>query len=335
MMSNLNPFYVNNQQSIGQMNEAALMAMAQQGNPQFTHAALLEQQAAQQQMQRVAMEKNIEVPKVNFYPSRHADPRKARRQDIKQAYKLLRPTKRSILDPRRLFFWSNYRYNKDTGTCCIDGCNVKELIQYDNLYARICDEDTGKSLWELYWQNPITGEPEAFVAREGVTSGRKMRATYCPEHLHLFHLLRKWEEQEEAEAEMKPSRFRDKMRKGVSLVSVPVATLAGTETGPQHPLVDKYEPFFAEIMADSRKSKGITVQFYANPETEENDLTVITFDNRMFQKELLDMKTPTQAFQEVLMQQAAQMQQQPPPTLVNQQTQVATPTPNQTAEGAQ
>ena len=335
MMNNLNPFYANNQQSIGQMNEAALMAMAQQGNPQFTHAALLEQQAAQQQMQRVAMEKNIEVPKVNFYPSRHADPRKARRQDIKQAYKLLRPTKRSILDPRRLFFWSNYRYNKDTGTCCIDGCNVKELIQYDNLYARICDEETGKSLWELYWQNPITGEPEAFVAREGVTSGRKMRATYCPEHLHLFHLLRKWEEQEEAEAEMKPSRFRDKMRKGVSLVSVPVATLAGTETGPQHPLVDKYEPFFAEIMADSRKSKGITVQFYANPETEENDLTVITFDNRMFQKELLDMKTPTQAFQEVLMQQAAQMQQQPPPTLVNQQTQVATPTPNQTAEGAQ
>ena len=335
MMNNLNPFYANNQQSIGQMNEAALMAMAQQGNPQFTHAALLEQQAAQQQMQRVAMEKNIEVPKVNFYPSRHADPRKARRQDIKQAYKLLRPTKRSILDPRRLFFWSNYRYNKDTGTCCIDGCNVKELIQYDNLYARICDEETGKSLWELYWQNPITGEPEAFVAREGVTSGRKMRATYCPEHLHLFHLLRKWEEQEEAEAEMKPSRFRDKMRKGVSLVSVPVATLAGTETGPQHPLVDKYEPFFAEIMADSRKSKGITVQFYANPETEENDLTVITFDNRMFQKELLDMKTPTQAFQEVLMQQAAQMQQQPPPPLVNQQTQVATPTPNQTAEGAQ
>mgnify|MGYP003113378768 FL=1 len=335
MMNNLNPFYVNNQQSIGQMNEAALMAMAQQGNPQFTHGALLEQQAAQQQMQKVAMEKNIEVPKVNFYPSRHPDPRKARRQDIKQAYRLLKPTKRSILDPRRWLRLSPYRYSKDTGTCVIDGCNVKDLIQHDNLYAKICDDETGKSLWELYWQNPITGEAEAFVAREGVTSGRKMRGTYCPEHLHLYHLLRKWEEQEEAEAEMKPSRFRDKMRKGVSLVSVPVATLAGTDTGPQHPLVDKYEPFFAEIMADSRRSKGISVQFYANPETEENDLTVITFDNRMFQKELLDMKTPTQAFQEVLMQQAAQMQQTPPQALVNQQTQVSTPTPNQTAEGVQ
>lgn len=330
------PFYgQQQQQEIGQMNEAALMALAQQGNPQFTHAALLEQQAAQQQMQRVAMEKNIEVPKVNFYPSRHADPRKARKSDIKQAYKLLRPTKRSIVDPRRWLRLSPYRYAKDTGTCCIDGCNVKELIQYDNLYARICDEDTGKSLWELYWQNPITGEAEAFVAREGVTSGRSIRGTYCPEHLHLYHLLRKWEEQEEAEAEMKPSRFRDKMKKGVSLVSVPVATLAGTETGPQHPMVDKYEPFFAEIMADSRKSKGITVQFYANPETEENDLTVITFDNRMFQKELLDMKTPTQAFQEVLTQQMQQMQQTAPPPLVNQQPQVPTPLPNQTESAQQ
>jgi hypothetical protein len=335
-MMNAIPFYNQQpQQDLGQMNEAALMALAQQGNPQFTHAALLEQQAAQQQMQRVAMEKNIEVPKVNFYPSRHADPRKARKSDIKQAYKLLRPTKRSVLDPRRWLRFSPYRYAKDTGTCCIDGCNVKELIQYDNLYARICDEDTGKSLWELYWQNPITGEAEAFVAREGVTSGRSIRGTYCPEHLHLYHLLRKWEEQEEAEAEMKPSRFRDKMKKGVSLVSVPVATLAGAETGPQHPMVDKYEPFFAEIMADSRKSKGITVQFYANPETEENDLTVITFDNRMFQKELLDMKTPTQAFQEILAQQMQQMQQTAPPPLVNQQPQVPTPLPNQTESAQQ
>ena len=333
----MNPFQnQQTQQSLGQMNEAALMALAQQGNPNFTHAALLEQQAAQQQMQRFAAEKNIEVPKVNFYPSRHPDPRKARRQDIKQAYKLLKPTKRSIFDPRRWLRFSPYRYAKDTGTCVIDGCNVKDLIQHDNLYARICDDETGKSLWELYWQNPITGEAEAFVAREGVTSGRKMRGTYCPEHLHLYHLLRKWEEQEEAEAEMKPSRFRDKMRKGVSLVSVPVATLAGAaETGPQHPMVDKYEPFFAEIMADARKSKGISVQFYANPETDENDLTVITFDNRMFQKELLDMKTPTQAFQEILAQQMQQIQQMPPQALVNQQPQVATPPPNQTSEVSQ
>jgi hypothetical protein len=306
VMNAVNPFASQQQQqTLGSMNEATLMALAQQGNPQFTHAALLEQAAAQQQMQQIAIQKNLEIPKVNFYPSRHPDPRKARRKDIKQAYRLLRPTKRSILDPRR---WvSKYRYNKDTAVCCVDGCNVMELIQHDNLYAKICDEDTGKSLWELYWQNPVTGEPEAFVAREGVTSGRKLRATYCPEHLHLYHLLCKWEAEQDREDEMKPSRFRDKVRKGVSIVSVPVA--AATNTAPPHPMVSKYESFFAEIMVDSRKSKGINVQFYTNPQTDENDLTVITFDNRMFKQELLEMANPTPAFQDVLRQQAAMHQQ--------------------------
>jgi len=291
------------QPNLGQVNEATIMALSQQGNPGFTHAALLEQAAAQQQMQRMAMEKNIEVPKVNFYPSRHPDPRKARRQDIKQAYRLLRPTKRSILDPRR-WAWSNYRYNKDTAVCVVDGCNVMELIQHDNLYARITDEETGKSLWELYWQNPITGEPEAFIAREGVTSGRKMRGTYCPEHLHLYHLLCKWEAEEEKEAELRPNRFRDKVRKGVSIVSVPVAAIAPTSTAPPHPLITKYEPFFADISADARKSKGISMQHYTNPVTGDNDITTITFDMRMFQQELLEMAQPTQAFQDVLNQQA-------------------------------
>ena len=305
MMSNWNQ----PQQNLAQVNEATIMALSQQGNPGFTHAALREQAAPQHQMQQMATERNIEVPKVNFYPSRHPDPRKARKQDIKQAYRLLRPTKRSILDPRR-WGWSNYRYNKDSAVCVVDGCNVMELIQHDNLYARITDEETGKSLWELNWQNPITGEPEAFVAREGVTSGRKMRGTYCPEHLHLYHLLCKWEAEEERENEMKPSRFRDKVKKGVSMVSGPVAAVA-TNTGPQHPLITKYEPFFADIAADARKSKGITMQHYSNPSTGENDITTITFDMRMFQKELLEMAQPTQAFQEVLNQQAQNVQPAP------------------------
>ena len=132
-------------QSLSHLNEAAMMAMAQQGNPQFNQAAIIEQATAQQQMQQLATQKNLEVPKVNFYPSNHPDPRKARRQDIKQAYKLLRPTKRSIFDPRR-WLGSPYRYTKDSGVCVVDGCNVKELIEYDNLYSRITDEETGRSL---------------------------------------------------------------------------------------------------------------------------------------------------------------------------------------------
>ena len=304
MVMGMNPFVSQAQPNLGQVNEATLMALSQQGNPQFTHAALLEQAAAQQQMQRMAAEKNIEVPKVNFYPSRHASPWKARKADIKQAYRLLKPTKRSIFDPRR-WAWNNYRYNKDTSVCCVDGCHVKELIQYDNLYARISDEESGRTLWEMYWQNPVTGEPEAFLAREGVTSGRKMRATYCPEHLHLYHLLCRWEEEEEKEAELNPNRFRDKVKKGVSIVTVPVAAIAGVvASGPVHPLITKYEPFFAEISADARNSNAINIVHFADPDTGENDITMIQFDMRQFKKELLAMNQPTQAFQDVLNQQA-------------------------------
>tara|TARA_Y100001938_G_scaffold144719_1_gene219873 strand:+ start:763 stop:1740 length:978 start_codon:yes stop_codon:yes gene_type:complete len=292
--------------SLANVNEAALIALAQQGNPQFNHAALLEQQVAQQQMQAIAQRKNIEVPKVNFYPSTHPDPRKARRKDIKQAYKLLRPAKRSIFDPRR-WFGSPYRYTKDSGVCVVDGCNVKELIEYDNLYARITDEETGRSLWEMYWQNPISGQTEAFLVRSGVTSGRTLKGTYCPEHLHLYHLLCKWEAEEEREAELKPSRFRDKMKRGVSLVTVPVNTLTGNST-PAPPMVQKYEPFFQEIEKDAQKTKGINVWHLPNPQTGNNDITIVQFDMRMFQKEIIEASQPTPAF-------TAMMNQQPQTTM--------------------
>ena len=303
-------------QSLGNLNEAAMMAMAQQGNPQFTQAAIMEQAVAQQQMQAMASQQNLEVPKVNFYPSHHADPRKARRKDIKQAYRLLKPTKRSILDPRR-WLWSNYRYNKDSAVCVVDGCDCKKLIQFDNLYARISDEDTGRSLWEMYWQNPISGETEAFLARTGVTSGRTMRGTYCPEHLHLYHLLCKWEEEQEREDEMKPSRFRDKMRKGVSIVSVPISSVQSKEP-PLPELVQKYEPFFQEIEKDSIKTKGINVWHIPDPETGMNNITLIGFDMRMFQKEAIEQQAAAQqAFNTVLNQQAQTLTPvptiQPPP----------------------
>tara|TARA_R100000482_G_scaffold124178_1_gene76128 strand:- start:302 stop:763 length:462 start_codon:yes stop_codon:yes gene_type:complete len=151
-----------------------------------------------------------------------------------------------------------------------------------------------------------------------------MRGTYCPEHLHLYHLLCKWEAEEEKEAEMKPSRFRDKVKKGVSIVSVPVSAAANTD--PPHPILKKYETFFAEIMADARQTKGIYVNFIANPETGVNDITHIMFDMRMFQKELLEMANPTPAFQDVLRQQAAMHQQHqsvpPLPVVPEMQTEV-------------
>jgi len=308
-------------QSLSNLNEAAVMSLANQGNPQFNQAAIMEHATAQQQMQSYAVQQNLEVPKVNFYPSRHADPRKARKHDIKQAYRLLRPTKRSIFDPRR-WAWSNYRYNKDSGVCVVDGCDCKKLIEDDNLYTRITDEESGRSLWEMYWQNPISGETEAFLARTGVTSGRQMRGTYCPEHLHLYHLLCRWEDEQDKEDELRPSRFRDQMKKGVSLVTVPVSAIQGSDNSISVPeLVQKYEPFFQEIEKDSNQTKGINVWHIPNPESGMNDITMIQFDMRMFQREAQEQQAAAQAaFNTVLNQQAQTLAPapviQPPPAVV-------------------
>ena len=106
----------------------------------------------------------------------------------------------------------------------------------------------------------------------------------------------------------------DKIKRGVSIVTVPVSTVTGAQTGPLHPLITKYEPFFAEISEDARSSDGISMLHYTNPVTGENDITTITFDMRMFQKELMDMtRTPNIPFQEILNQQAQVLT--PPPTI--------------------
>ena len=204
--------------NLANMSQAHLMALGQQGNA--SHEQLLEMQAAQQGMKQMAEKQNIEVPKVNFYPSRHPDPRKARKQDIKQARRLLTPTKRNIFNPLRWVWGMKYRYNRQSNLCVIDGTDCEELIKYDNLYAKITDEETGQSLWDLYWRNPVTQTPEPFVARENVTDGRKMKGTYCPEHLHLYHLLCKWEAEADKDHNKSKSGMKEMVKKGVIIIDV-------------------------------------------------------------------------------------------------------------------
>ena len=289
-------------------NEAHIMSLSRQGNTSLTYAELMEQQSAQAEMQKVSAEQNIEVPKVNFYPSQHSNPSKARRQDIKQAYRLLRPSKRPILDPRR-WLGGKHRHNKDTGVCVVEGCNVKKLIQFDNLYMRITDEETGRSLWEMYWTNPISGEPEAFIARENVTSGRKMRGTYCPEHLHLYHLLNKWETEEEKERLNNPKTIRERVRQGVSTVAVPISSVKKKDNTP--PMLQKYADFFTELEKDSKQTDGIDILRYKNKITGLNDVTMIVFDYRIFQHELELMEQQAQdAFNSMLQHQPAVITQQ-------------------------
>ena len=220
---------------------------------------------------------HIEIPKVNFYPSQHANPRKRRRQDIKQAYRLLKPMKRSIFSPRRLW-GGKYRYAKNTSQCCVDGCDVDNLLRnIGNVYDEIRDEDSGTSLWDTYFTDPVSGQPRAFLAREGVTSGRTMSATYCPEHLHLYDLLCKWEAEEEAEHERNKGTLRDKLKRGVSTVAVPISVVKKKDDTPEKLI--KYEEFFRMAKKD-----GIPIQHFTNKETGMNDMTILIFDMRQFQR---------------------------------------------------
>jgi len=273
--------------NLANMSQSHLVALGQQGNA--SHEQLMEMQAAQQGMQEIAKQ-NIEVPKVNFYPSRHPDPRKARKQDIKQARKLLTPTKRSLFNPLRWVWGRKYRYNRQSNLCVIDGCDCEELIKYDNLYAKITDEESGKSLWEMYWQNPVSGTPEPFVAREQVTNGRKMKGTYCPEHLHLYHLLCKWESEADKDHNKTKTGMREMVKKGVSTVAVPISIVKKKDNTPE--LLKKYEPFFMQLEKDSKTYNGINLLHYKNPETGINDVTMIVFDLRLFQQEMTNM-SPT------------------------------------------
>ena len=269
--------------NLANMSDAHLIALGQQGNA--SHEQLLEMQAAQQAMADAATKQNIEVPKVNFYPSRNPDPRKARKQDIKQARKLLTPTKRAWYNPIRWIWGRKFRYNRQTNLCVVDGCNCEELIKYDNLYAKICDEETGKSLWDLYWRNPVTQTPEPFVAREQVTNGRKMKGTYCPEHLHLYHLLCKWESEADKDHSKTKLGMKEMVKKGVSTIAVPISIIKKKDNTPE--MLKKYEPFFVELEKDSKSQPGISLLHYKNPETGINDVTMIVFDLRLFQQEIL------------------------------------------------
>jgi hypothetical protein len=102
-----------------------------------------------------------------------------------------------------------------------------------------------------------------------------MRGTYCPEHLHLYHLLTKWEKEEEAEEEAETGTLKAKLRKGVSLVAVPVSSIKKRDNTP--PILAKYEPFF-----DMLKKDNIPITHMSNVATGMNDLVVVVFDMRQF-----------------------------------------------------
>lgn len=201
---------------------------------------------------------NEVVAQVDFRLSEHPNPKKARRKNIKNAMKALRPTKRSIFNPKRWLFRNKYIHTK-SHECVIDGTNC--------LHADYGD------LFDQYFRDPVTLEIEPFTPWSGVVQGRgqKLTGTYCPQHMMLYHRMMEWIEQEENEAD--PGFFTKMAKQGVALVPVRRQTKE-----PEHPLIVKWTPIFKEAMKD-----GIQIVHYQNPITKENDITMLVFDNRVLQ----------------------------------------------------
>jgi len=86
--------------------------------------------------------------------------------------------------------------------------------------------------------------------------------------------------------------MKEMVKKGVSTVAVPISIIKKKDNTPE--LLKKYEPFFVELEKDSKSQPGISLLHYKNPETGINDVTMIVFDLRLFQQEMLSQQ-PTLA----------------------------------------
>jgi hypothetical protein len=129
-------------------------------------------------------------------------------------------------------------------------------------------------LFDQYFRDPHTMQIRPFVPWSGVLpgKGRQMTGTYCPQHMMLYHKLMEWIEQEESETD--PGFFSRMAKRGVAFV--PIKRQENKE--PEHPLIVKWTPVFLEAQKD-----GIQIIHINNPETGENDVTFLVFDNRKLQ----------------------------------------------------
>jgi hypothetical protein len=202
------------------------------------------------------------IPVVEFDFSENPDPDKARKKNIKQAIKALKPTKRWYTLPGTGFLpmvGSGLRFKYSSShQCCIDGSDCRR-------------QDYG-DLWPEYMVDKYTGNINPFRPWSGVLYGRGVQigSTYCPQHLQLYHLLLQWVQQEEHSHDK--GFFKRMKKKGVAFV--PVVKKKSNE--PEHPLIAKWGPVFEEAKRD-----GIEVMHRKDPITGENDITMLIFDNRV------------------------------------------------------
>ena len=239
------------------------------------------------------------------------NPAKARRKNIKMLRKILRP-------PRYWFgLFSIYRYNGSTEcACCGVDCN-RFMEGGDSAYAHIIDEDTRKSLADIYWYDEDTGKYKKPHARTHGDIGDELNSTLCPAHLHIYHTLRKLVQEDELAGE----GISRPVSQGTKFMRVPgLPSMHKNRNRSTTDSLIKYEPFFKMIQQDVQYQKGITLTQHPNPLSGVADLVTVTFDLRALQLQDLQRQNSTIGVPAVNNAVNAAVPQQ-------QQTNVASPNP--------
>ena len=169
------------------------------------------------------------IAQVDFAFSTHSDEKKRRRQNIGRAVKALRPTKRSLLSPRRWWFGGKWAHRLPS-QCCIDGVDCLSS-DYGDLRTHYMREKDGRMKKFQPWSGVLEGK------------GTPVPGTYCPQHLMLFHKLSEWLIEEDAEAD--PRLLTRMMKRGITYIPV-----VKKKKRPEAPLVQKWEPVMLEARND-------------------------------------------------------------------------------------
>jgi hypothetical protein len=211
-------------------------------------------------------------PQVKFDFDQDPDPTKRRRKNIRNARKLLKPTK-----PWYFPFTSKFN---EQGQCCVTGIRLAALGP-DAYNKPLLDPDTlkptddGRTLSNHFFVDQITGQLTGFTALSGVDSGIPLRSSYCPELLQLYWLYTQWRQEQQLDNQSQMSVWLWKKKR---IKMVPIKERVKTNEGKPE-LVAALEPFF-QLCLDNR-GKGIEITEYKNPLTGEVDLTSINLDLRV------------------------------------------------------
>ena len=269
------PSLWNSQVSLSGLTDEQLMQVAQETGINFQ--LLKSQQGAEMASAGVNLpgddgESFVPTVEISLY-SNPKNPRKARKKNIKMLRRVLRP-------PRYNFgFFRIYRYNA-AHECACCGVDIRRFIEGDdNAYAHIVDEDTRLSLADIYWFDEDTGQPRKPHARTHGDIGDELNSTLCPAHLHIFHTLKKIQQEEMLETDgiSRPTSLGTKFLRVPGFSAPKMKNRSTTES------LIKYEPFFRMIQQDVQHHKGISMTQHSNPISGVADLVTITFDLRALQ----------------------------------------------------